>query len=553
MTDPGKPVPACNRNEYLFVAVITVIIGVTLAAALSASWIFTTDDAFISWRYADQLIHGYGLRWNSSGEPVEGYSNFLWMLLTALVMKLDLPLLITMKWIAVSSLIVSLVVLYRLARTFLSPLLAVLPVYLLSRNQGVVWWTISGLETGFYMAFVLLSAWTTIYAFGYRNHEHARRAFSPKIWFLACALYFVTGLIRFDGAVWSGIFAVFIVCNLSREKNTVPVWPMVWIAVFAFVMPYMVYLGWRWFYFGALLPNSYACKASFGSSLSQVVVEYLPVLFPCIVLGLPCLLGNKDCRHILLWLPSLVYCLILARANPIITYYYRLFLPAFSLLTVLPVLGIQEFFSYFALRRKTIVLFTVISVFLVNETLLPTYQTRELKLASIAYQERFTMRLQVASYLNHHAGIHDRVLISDAGTIPFFARRDIQFIDDFCLNNKAMLRSDIHRSEALYAIEIEEHVKPHWVISTFYPLLNRWNEITNVLRKRHFFDHCERVAEFASRQYTYNRQGEPKPGPNDFGYQLYHCPGRVFKVSPGAKEQEKTGKHDHLPAESLHQ
>ena len=44
----------------------------------SVSW-FLTDDAFISFRYARNLLEGHGLVFNV-GERVEGYSNFLWVL-----------------------------------------------------------------------------------------------------------------------------------------------------------------------------------------------------------------------------------------------------------------------------------------------------------------------------------------------------------------------------------------------------------------------------------------------------------------------------------------
>ena len=42
----------------------------------------TIDDAFISFRYAENLVHGRGLVFNV-GERVEGYSNFLWTVLLA--------------------------------------------------------------------------------------------------------------------------------------------------------------------------------------------------------------------------------------------------------------------------------------------------------------------------------------------------------------------------------------------------------------------------------------------------------------------------------------
>ena len=59
---------------------IAVALVILLGGAL-ASWFqwWTTDDAFISFRYAENLSEGKGLVFNE-GERVEGYSNFLWTL-----------------------------------------------------------------------------------------------------------------------------------------------------------------------------------------------------------------------------------------------------------------------------------------------------------------------------------------------------------------------------------------------------------------------------------------------------------------------------------------
>lgn len=43
---------------------------------------FLSDDALISMRYSERLLEGFGLTW-TDGIPVEGYSNLLWVLLTA--------------------------------------------------------------------------------------------------------------------------------------------------------------------------------------------------------------------------------------------------------------------------------------------------------------------------------------------------------------------------------------------------------------------------------------------------------------------------------------
>ena len=50
---------------------------------------FVTDDAYITFRYARNFARGLGPLFNVGEEPpVEGYSNFLWMCLAALVERL---------------------------------------------------------------------------------------------------------------------------------------------------------------------------------------------------------------------------------------------------------------------------------------------------------------------------------------------------------------------------------------------------------------------------------------------------------------------------------
>ncbi|MEE2886561.1 MAG: hypothetical protein VX951_03930, partial [Planctomycetota bacterium] len=61
---------------------IISIAAITLGLVHAYSLFWTCDDAFISFRYSDNLIEGKGLRYNAV-EKVEGYSNFLWTILIA--------------------------------------------------------------------------------------------------------------------------------------------------------------------------------------------------------------------------------------------------------------------------------------------------------------------------------------------------------------------------------------------------------------------------------------------------------------------------------------
>src|SRR5438034_8934210 len=84
--DPEPPFTPPLRATHPATRVLTVLaIAVGVGYALRLWW--TSDDAYISFRYARNLVHGLGLVYNA-GERVEGYSNFLWTLWCALGLRL---------------------------------------------------------------------------------------------------------------------------------------------------------------------------------------------------------------------------------------------------------------------------------------------------------------------------------------------------------------------------------------------------------------------------------------------------------------------------------
>ncbi len=60
------------------------IVALVPFAWLVARFHHLIDDAFISFRYAHNWAEGIGLRYNYEGDPVEGFSNFLWVVLLTL-------------------------------------------------------------------------------------------------------------------------------------------------------------------------------------------------------------------------------------------------------------------------------------------------------------------------------------------------------------------------------------------------------------------------------------------------------------------------------------
>jgi hypothetical protein len=66
-------------------AALALLLAFGLVRATTLAWV--CDDAFISFRYADNLVSGHGLVYNA-GERVEGYTNLLWTLMLAATMAL---------------------------------------------------------------------------------------------------------------------------------------------------------------------------------------------------------------------------------------------------------------------------------------------------------------------------------------------------------------------------------------------------------------------------------------------------------------------------------
>ena len=78
---------------------------ILISAAVSIFWAlifygFIFDDLYISCRYALNFINGNGLVFNYE-ERVEGYTNFLWTMLSSLFVKLPIDPSIPLKIISI--------------------------------------------------------------------------------------------------------------------------------------------------------------------------------------------------------------------------------------------------------------------------------------------------------------------------------------------------------------------------------------------------------------------------------------------------------------------
>jgi arabinofuranosyltransferase len=176
---------------------LTLGLVLPLLLALYQMWLFhayTIDDAFISFRYARNLIDGHGLVYNP-GERVEGYTNLSWTLMIAgaLAAGLDPEWFTTVLGGLFG--LGTIVVTYRLAERLLpaSPLPCV-ATWLLASSPGACGHAVFGLETSMF-AFLIVAG---ILVF-LREQEHERG------WPWSGLIFALAGLTRPEAPLFFGL------------------------------------------------------------------------------------------------------------------------------------------------------------------------------------------------------------------------------------------------------------------------------------------------------------------------------------------------------------
>jgi hypothetical protein len=227
---------------------------------------FVTDDAYISFRYARNLAMGHGLRFNlGEHTPVEGYSNFLWVLLTSVFECFRLNV---TSWVPLTSTLCGVVLLFLVydllrRRWKLSLPVVCATTLFLGFYPPFGLWSSSGLAT---MPFALL----TFVAF---ERLVLRERGPDAIGGAAAGL--LLALIRVEGVAWFAVIWLLasISHHLAGRKVLKP-----WLACGLIVgLGFGAYYAWRYTYYGEPLPNTAYAKGTLTVPLLMRGVDYLTV------------------------------------------------------------------------------------------------------------------------------------------------------------------------------------------------------------------------------------------------------------------------------------
>ena len=232
---------------------------------------YTSDDAYISFRYARNFAHGMGLVWNP-GDHVEGYTNFLWVLILSGLDKAGADMIMSARWLGFGLAVLAAAGTYLLARELLEGaagrMAGVAAALLLAASGTWALWAFAGLEPPLFAVCALAAVLLHL-----RERDGRFPPLSGVAWGLAAMTRPDAGLL----ILVSGLFKLGDVFARRDGEGRVP-WRrfaglVLWAAVFA--VTFAPYFAWRYDTYGWLFPNTYYAKVGTGSEQYQRGLAYL--------------------------------------------------------------------------------------------------------------------------------------------------------------------------------------------------------------------------------------------------------------------------------------
>ena len=220
------------------------------ATILYANRAFYHDDAYITLRYARNLIDGAGVVWNP-GEYVQGYTNFLHLLLVSGLGWLGIDLVVASRVVGVAALLSLVVLLFiwsRRADAESRSGLGHVPVILVMTSAPMLVWSVGGLEGTLFSA--LVTAGCLLFLLGLEG----RLGISAFIASGVClAGSFLT---RPDGIVFLSLSVCW---SLLDRRSGQKRWDLIGFLGGAalLVLPYVI---WQSLYYGDIVPNTFYAK-----------------------------------------------------------------------------------------------------------------------------------------------------------------------------------------------------------------------------------------------------------------------------------------------------
>jgi arabinofuranosyltransferase len=258
--------PHCSSDRLLTAIKIGFVV-VGLYAVVSRLW--AAEDAYITFRYIDNLLHGYGLVYNI-GDRVEGFTHPLWLILVTIPAALGIPIRAGALLLSLGLTVASLILLTFYSKDGKGNVVALpLALVLLLTHIGFRDFSVSGLE---FPLVCLLLVW---FYQSYQKHDLLGK---PVLHGTLLALIYLT---RPElSLLILSFYAIFVwqVTRLYLQKRREQI-HRIWRDILRLSLPLALLAGgyhiFRWLYYGAFFPNTYYAKDGLGAYWSQGIIYFL--------------------------------------------------------------------------------------------------------------------------------------------------------------------------------------------------------------------------------------------------------------------------------------
>lgn len=261
----SSPTEPSKQISWLAVALGLAACAVALLGLERYIGVYMPDDAYITYRYAENLAAGKGLVFNAAAPPVEGYSNLSWIVLLAGLSSVGLDIPVWAANLGALLSVLNLVLVYALSLQVIRCRgWALVAPALIALTSPYAMWARGGLETMWYATLLLLGVWMTVMGLAGRLWAYP----------LAAIALLVLALTRHDGAIPMALSGLFVLLWVMRSRSRVGrgeagtasvVVPIVSFGALALV--YLGYTWWRGQYFGQLVPAPFFSRL--GGAISD--------------------------------------------------------------------------------------------------------------------------------------------------------------------------------------------------------------------------------------------------------------------------------------------
>ena len=449
------------RFWRILATVFSVLVFILLCAIF---YRFTIDDTFISLRYARNAAQGHGIVYSIGPQnPVEGYTNFLWIILESPLFLFHLSDTAIVHAVKLLGIIFGIgVVLFtqRLGSQIgTSPSTGVSAALLTSTIPFLAFWSIGGLETSMF-TFFALAAISALVA----EHEAQKTHIWSYVFLLLLALTRPEGLF-FALAVTPAMGLLKAVdrthtgSTLTRIRSLIPGFAL-------FAVLYGAYFTWRWQYYGYLLPNTFYAKSgsiSFGQIVHRIqeMSELLRYMVPLAILALlaqPFRLRHKAQARVIVSFAFLVLFAFGFASKREWMSGFRYELPAIPFLVALSAVSLCAFDGNTKENRRNIpwnAQTLLLLLFVAALQLLPTHDFRAKK----RYTDDLTRcHIALGKWLREFAPSDSSYASWDMGAVPYFSH--LPTIVE--IHTEGLL--DVHTTHVGYDIDRFLSLRPSFIV-----------------------------------------------------------------------------------------